>query len=345
MDFVGYKTRRDCLREQKHWDIYIQTSVCEGLGNSVLEAITEGTPVFLSPTGFISETLKPKFHQLVFEDFMPQSIASKLISLLTSESKDQLYRDAYTFLYTRMMESEVVRLWNQVLGIDAIFKLEPIVKSNLLTVALHDVQGDIHDPITTPVSVFTEFIDLLTIQGYGLCSFRDYLSKNSEERTRWVVCTFDDAYASLIDHVLPIFKRRGFTATVFVNTQLIGKDNSWNWKDSRKRNHLDQTGLLELNKHGWEIASHGHTHRNLCQLTENEIIDEFTQSQAILRKLVGSVVTYAYPYGESSPFIRSICKRYYDYAFALHSGGTELAVDYMQIRRYSLDEIIQILDL
>lgn len=345
VDFMGYKMRQDCLRDQKQWDIYIQTSVCEGLGNSVLEAITEGTPVLLSPTGFISETLRPKFPQLVFDDFMPQTIAHKLISLLTNESKEQLYRDAYALLYSRMMESEVVRLWNHVLGINATFKQAPKIRPTLLTVVMHDVQGDIHDPITTPVTVFTEFIDLLTLQGYGLCSLRDYLAKNSEERTRWVVCTFDDAYASLIDHVLPILKRKGFTATVFVNTQLIGKDNSWNCKDSRKRNHLDRAGLLELTKQGWEIASHGHTHRNLCQLTESEIEYEFAESQAILNKLVGPVITYAYPYGESSPFIRHICKRYYNYAFALHSGGTELAVDNMQIRRYSLDEITQILDL
>lgn len=343
--FEGYKSREECMSIQKTWDFYIQGSVCEGFCNSVGECISAGIPVFLSNTGFISETLKEKFPLFTFDSFAPDNIASRLLALVESADKKHLYEQAYALIYEKANEMVVTDMWRKMLCKDKCRMPSSTRQPNIIAVALHEVNGEQHDPITTPESVFTEFVDKLYEHGYGICSLKDYLQKNEEERASWIVCTFDDGYASLTSKVLPILQAKGFTASVFVNSDLIGKDNSWNWKDSRKRMHLNPEGITKLQTAGWEIGSHGHTHRNLLQLTEQELEYEFSKSFEIIGSLVNDLQTYAYPYGASSAYVRKICNRYYKYAFSLHEGGTELCVDNMMIRRYSIDDVIKILSL
>lgn len=343
--FDKYMSRQDCIAIQKTWNYYIQGSVCEGFCNSVGECISAGIPVFISNTGFISEILKDRFPQFVFDSFEPRKIASQLNDLINLANKENMYNQAYSLIYEKCDIPTVTNMWKQLLSEKKEYTRPSKRQGSILTVALHEILGSEHDPITTPESVFIDFIERINNNGYGICSFKDYLKKPTNEKDKWIVCTFDDGYASLVEIVLPILNQKGFTATVFVNSDLIGKDNSWNWKDTQRRKHLNEDGIKKLFDSGWEIGAHGHTHRNLLQLTEKELDYEFSQSSQILSSLVGIVSTYAYPYGASSPFVRKICNKYYDYGFALHEGGTELSVDKMMIRRYSLDDIYKILSL
>ena len=43
------------------------------------------------------------------------------------------------------------------------------------------------------------------------------------ERKRSIVCTFDDGYSTLVQNVVPILEKYHFCATVFINTNMIGK--------------------------------------------------------------------------------------------------------------------------
>lgn len=343
--FYGYRTRQECLDIQKTWDFYIQTSVCEGFCNSVGECISAGVPVILSDTGYISETLKEKFPQIIYEDFEPSNIASTLLDIISLSEKENMYKQAFTFVAEKTSKQHVTDSWQNLLCNVSNKTKNNKRCPNILALALHEVNGEEHDHITTPETVFSDFVEKIYKNGFGICSLKDYIQKSDADRSSWIVCTFDDGYASLIDKVLPILEPKGFTATVFVNSDLIGKDNSWNWKDSKRRSHLNIDGIKKLINSGWEIGSHGHSHRNLLQLTENELEYEFSKSYKIIQSIAGNLQTYAYPYGASSPFVRKICSRYYKYAFSLHEGGSELSVDNMMIRRYSIDDIYKILSL
>lgn len=171
----------------------------------------------------------------------------------------------------------------------------------------------------------------------------EYLSKSKEERKKWIVCTFDDGYKSLTHDALEILKKQGFTATVFVCTGLIGKDNSWNNKDATLREHLDIKDINLLVKEGWEVASHGVFHKNLLKLNDVEIEYELLESKQSLNQLVGYCDTYAYPYGAYNKFIRRCVEKYYKYAFAVDKGGTSMVVDKHQLKRYSITEIYKML--
>lgn len=164
-----------------------------------------------------------------------------------------------------------------------------------------------------------------------------------KKEKKWIVCTFDDGYKSLTHDALEILKKQGFTATVFVCTGLIGKDNSWNNKDASLREHLDIKDINLLVKEGWEVASHGVFHKNLLKLNDVEIEYELLESKQSLNQLVGYCDAYAYPYGAYNKFIRRCVEKYYKYAFAVDKGGTSMVVDKHQLKRYSITEIYKML--
>ena len=158
-----------------------------------------------------------------------------------------------------------------------------------------------------------------------------------------ILCTFDDGYKSLTYDALQILKNQGFTATVFICTGLIGKDNSWNNKDAILRQHLDFNDINLLREEGWELASHGVLHKNLLKLSDKEIEYELYESKQTLIQLIGYCESYAYPYGAYNKFIRRCVEKYYAYAFTVDQGGTLMAVDKHQLKRYSITEIYKIL--
>lgn len=129
----------------------------------------------------------------------------------------------------------------------------------------------------------------------------------------------------------------------FICTNLIGKDNKWNNKDTVLRQHLNMEKLQNLHRYGWEIASHGVSHFNLLKLTDEGLEYELRQSYDFLVKEWDEVVTCAYPYGAYNAFIKSCVGKYYKYAFSVTQGGTSLVADSLQIRRYSITEIYKML--
>jgi len=72
----------------------------------------------------------------------------------------------------------------------------------------------------------------------NLAGFAD--SQAAAHAPRTFLLTFDDGYASLADHAYPVLERLGFTATTFVITDFIGRDNSWDVRYTwRRLPHLD----------------------------------------------------------------------------------------------------------
>ena len=284
--FHGYKTREEISNIISNWDFYIQASVCEGHPNSIVEAFGMGHAFISSNTGFIAEQLYNEFPTLFFDSFNPKSMAGRLMQLIKTPNLEELYERAWNILKNGCNNELVANKWHSLISYNtSVFKKLEI--ENILAVGLHDVCGELHDSITTPITVFQQFVDYIHKTGYGLCSMSDYLGKSMDERKRYVVCTFDDGYKSLLSVTMPILAKYNYTATVFVCTGLIGKDNKWNNKDATLRQHLDLDDILKLKENGWEIASHGVTHRNLLKLSDEEVEYELSESKRLLSSIVG----------------------------------------------------------
>lgn len=344
--FIGY-TRREELEKIMHgWDFYIQGSVCEGHPNSITECLRSGRAFISSKTGFLAELLGADFPPLFFDSWKPAVMAENLKRLIELDNKENIYVEAMQKINAACEPKIIKKKWRQLLAnyllpaknISAAKQIEHVT-----TLALHDVQPDLRDSITMPESAFKDFVEFVFKSGYVLCSMKDYLQKTPTARRNAIICTFDDGYESLANIAMPILSRYSFTATVFVCTSLFGKDNTWNNKDPKLRRHMTTAQLRQLQDNGWEIASHGVTHRNLSKLNLADVEYELSQSKEILENLFGEVLSYAYPYGDYNKSILRLVGKYYHYAFAVMQGGTSLCADNWQIKRYSTNEIYKML--
>ncbi|RPJ44046.1 MAG: polysaccharide deacetylase family protein, partial [Candidatus Latescibacterota bacterium] len=84
-----------------------------------------------------------------------------------------------------------------------------------------------------------------------------------------VAITFDDALADAVRFALPILGRFRFRATVFVPTAWVGLPNDWDTRIAgRPVRHASWEEIRAAAAAGWEIGSHGHTHRDLTSLED-----------------------------------------------------------------------------
>lgn len=340
--FLGYMNREDFRSLQKSWDIYIQGSVCEGMGNSIVDSMSLGLPVMLTNTGYVSEVAEVHYPEILFNSFYPDSMAKQLHSLIKDPNRKIKFERFYNHFFNLVSMESIRKKWECLLVGNLKPKLE-IQSDTIISVSLHEVDGMEHDNITTPISVFENFAKRVFEMGYRLCSMSDYILLDRNSKKASIVCTFDDGYTGLYENALSILNKYGFTATVFVCYNYIGQSNDWNFKDKKSRAHLSVDQLKELQKNGWEIGSHGLTHRSLLRLNDDEVRRELKESKTKLEQLFGPIISYAYPYGDYSSFIMSQVEEFYKYAFLLTQGGVFLNVDALRIHRYYISEIYQII--
>jgi peptidoglycan/xylan/chitin deacetylase (PgdA/CDA1 family) len=113
------------------------------------------------------------------------------------------------------------------------------------------------------------------------------------------VLTFDDAYQSVFVNAFPLLKELGFTATVFVLTNYIGKKNTWDFTPGNiYSRHMNEDELKMLHREGWEIASHGENHRAMTGMHPDSVAHELKHSKALIASLTGEEVkTFCFPFG------------------------------------------------
>jgi peptidoglycan/xylan/chitin deacetylase (PgdA/CDA1 family) len=150
-----------------------------------------------------------------------------------------------------------------------------------------------------------------------------------------LVCvTFDDGYANIIVHALPVLRRYGIPATIFVVTSLVGTCepppfDAWSlrnrgratagaWRPAswQELETAVASGLVT-------VGSHSHRHRKGTQSTAAQLVEEAEESRAALLRRLGSdhASAYAYPYGTTRlGFVGE------DYVHAVRAGGYEAAV-------------------
>ena len=344
--FIDYVTRTDLKTIMSSWDFYVQGSICEGQPNSILECLQNGRAFISSATGFWSELLSRDYSEIFFESWNPAVMAKNLKRLIELEHKENLYHAAYDKILKVCQKNLVSENWEKLLS-RYLLPEKNFLQCNafeyITTLGLHDVQLNLRDSITMTTKAFKDFVSFVHKKGYSLCSMKNYIAGTPAERARKIVCTFDDGYKTLLN-VAQILNEYNFTATAFICTSLLGKDNTWNNKDATLRQHLTLEELQELYKSGWEIGSHGVTHRNLSKLSLPEIENELSESKNFLEKYFGEIISYAYPYGDYNNFVLRSVKKYYRYSFAVMNGGNSLIADNLKIRRYSEREIYAMLN-
>jgi peptidoglycan/xylan/chitin deacetylase (PgdA/CDA1 family) len=137
------------------------------------------------------------------------------------------------------------------------------------------------------------------------------------------VLTFDDGFADVHEHALPVLRRHGLPSTMFLVAQTLtpsGQDVDWVDDPSPeplRTLSLDQ--VLELQDAGMDFQSHTWSHRDLTGLSASECEQELRESREVLSDLLGRPVTLlAYPRGLHNRLVREAAARAgYTHAFAL----------------------------
>jgi len=149
---------------------------------------------------------------------------------------------------------------------------------------------------TTP-EIFTQQMQSLSENGYravDIGTALEMLHSNSTGKNKAVVLTFDDGYMDFFREAVPVLRRFGYTATVYLPTSWIHDRISqrFNGKEC-----LTWDKVRELNDAGYVFGSHSATHGMLRNMKRKEIEDEICLSKAVIEDKIGrSVESFSYPY-------------------------------------------------
>ncbi len=167
--------------------------------------------------------------------------------------------------------------------------------------------------ISISLQQFKEQMRYLKNSGYETISLDRYVGyvmglSNFPEKS--VVITFDDGFKNNYTEAFPLLKKYGFTATVFISTDHVGKSSSWERDPSiPELPMLNWEEIKEMSDCGIRFESHACGHCYLSRLLEDEARHELIKSKAIIENKIGREVTFfCHPYGDWSADTKRLAK-------------------------------------
>jgi peptidoglycan/xylan/chitin deacetylase (PgdA/CDA1 family) len=160
----------------------------------------------------------------------------------------------------------------------------------------------------------------------------------SKRKRRTLISFHDDDMNDAVMEVWPaILVNRNIPVSFACPTGLIGTTGYCTWDNAAT--------LVDL---GAEIIGHGHMHRNLTTLTEEEVITEIATSKAILEAHgynINNVMVY--PGGGNNALVRRIARNYFRGAISGGAAGNTLPntppVNQYQLRNVSVTDPLRTL--
>ncbi|MGH7780003.1 MAG: polysaccharide deacetylase family protein [Candidatus Binataceae bacterium] len=203
----------------------------------------------------------------------------------------------------------------------------------------------VEDPhgLTVTPEQFERQMQWLVSRGYETIWPSDWLAAHKEGKPlprNPIVLTFDDGYAEMVEYALPVLRRHGLKAAVYVVTRRLGLTNTWDEMNGRQTMRLmtaDQ--VRQLPGQGIELGSHSRTHSHLTSLSESQLADEIEGSKNDLQNLLGAeVLSFAYPYGDGadSRIIREKLMRSYQLGMTVWDGPNSIESNPYELRRIAI---------
>ena len=194
-------------------------------------------------------------------------------------------------------------------------------------------------------SVFARQMTALARAGWRTLSLDEFAHRRTAYGARRTfLLTFDDGYASLVEHAYPVLADLGFTATTFLITEYVGKTNTWDVQYTWNRlKHLNWREIEQWRARGFDFASHGATHRRLTWLNDAAIETELRGSREALTARLGREAgrAIAYPFGALNQRVVGFAQRAgYELGFAgVRGNGHPLVVSRIPVYFWDLGDV------
>jgi peptidoglycan/xylan/chitin deacetylase (PgdA/CDA1 family) len=115
-----------------------------------------------------------------------------------------------------------------------------------------------------------------------------------------ITFAFDDGRSSVYTNAFPIMKKYELPGTAFVITGMVGNSS-----------YMDISQLKDLQKAGWEIASHSVTHADLTARSLSDAEQELAGSKKWLEDNGFPAYSFASPFGNFNDATIALIKKYY----------------------------------
>lgn len=213
--------------------------------------------------------------------------------------------------------------------------------SSGLRILLYHRIADDRDPLAVAPRRFREQMAFLAAAGYRVVDLMDALAllDGGAVPSRTIALTFDDGFADVGDHALPVLAAHGFRATVFVATAVTDGRRSFPWY-ARQPPVLGWDDVLALDRGGTlRFEAHTVSHPNLLALDDASARAEIRDSRAELEaRLDRPVRAFAYPAGLYGPRERRlVAAAGYAAAVSCEPGVNQPDTDRFTLRRRQID--------
>jgi peptidoglycan/xylan/chitin deacetylase (PgdA/CDA1 family) len=214
----------------------------------------------------------------------------------------------------------------------------------------HKVNDLWPNPTTVPTSAFDAQMSLLGELGYVPVSLDAVLAhylRGTPLPAKAVLLTFDDGYRDNLENALPILRRYGYPAVLFVPIGFLDDARPLPHEESLRllgiRNEtVDWDELAALEAGGVRIESHGIGHQPLSELEPAEAAREIALSKLRLEERLGrEVEAFAFVKGSLADYrpehASLVQQAGYKMAFTSVSGANASSTDRFRLRRYNVE--------
>jgi len=174
-------------------------------------------------------------------------------------------------------------------------------------------------------------------KGYTFISNVEELNKSKR-----ILITFDDAYASFKSIVLPTLSKYNIPCILFVPTKYLGKKliDGISKKENQKRKIISKKDLRVVSQNKLVIIGcHTHSHLDVNTTSYSFVREDVQHSKKIIERLTGEkCIHFCYPQGRVNKIIVNIIQGLgFKYAFTAKQNSFKVCKDYLRIPRYTGD--------
>jgi glycosyltransferase involved in cell wall biosynthesis/peptidoglycan/xylan/chitin deacetylase (PgdA/CDA1 family) len=330
--FLGY--RKDARELLRTFDVFVLSSLWEGLPIVVLEAMAAEKPIVATAVDGVTEVVEHGRTGFLVEPRKPGALAECVVDLINNPGRARKMGQRGRQRLERFFSAEKVINTVEQLYLYGMLNRSPGVvgclkiylkkfystwlyisrrrlsewKEGVSVLFYHSLGSE------KGLSNFLRQIEFLEENGYQVFGLSEVLSYVRGEKAlppKSVSLTFDDGYCDTYKSVFPVLADHGMPATIFLSSKYISSSRNGNevnldlWE-----RFLSWEEVIEMASRGVHFGSHGYHHWDLTRLPKREAYREILRSKHVVEGNIAGMIRYfSYPYGKYDDTSRGLVKR------------------------------------